>query len=416
MKSDDIQHLYSLRNEYRSLRYDLRNIEALSDALGNPHRDFRSVLIAGTNGKGSVARWLSAIVPEAGLFTSPHLVRLNERVSIGSCPIGDDDLDEVFDIVAAAARRAAPRLLYPPTYFELVTAMAFTYFGARVEKAVLEVGLGGRLDATNLVRQDASVITNIGLDHTEYLGERLSQIAAEKAGIIKDTEPVIIGAGADFDCVAGQARGRLVDASRVATEVRNLGGGFLEVDLQTPVRDYCSLRPRIPGRHQVDNLVVAVRTAECLESQGWPIDAGRIANGVNRATWPGRLEKLDGTPPFLLDGGHNVAAAAALARFLAEYYPEGVWLVFGSMREKDHAGILDLIRPHTREIVLTRTANARSVDPVELVELSPRSVVTASVGEAIEYVRDNAPGDATVLVAGSLYLVGEAREALGIDE
>ncbi len=416
MKSDDIQRLFSLRNEYRSLRYDLRNIEALSDALGNPHRNFRSVLIAGTNGKGSVARWLSAMVPEAGLFTSPHLVRLNERVSIGSCPISEDDLDEAFDIVAAAARRAAPRLLYPPTYFELVTAVAFTYFSTRVEKAVLEVGLGGRLDATNLVHQDASVITNIGLDHTEYLGERLSQIAAEKAGIIKHAEPVIIGAGADFDCVAGRAGGRLVDASGVATEVRNLGEGFLDVDLQTPVRDYFSLRPRIPGRHQVDNLVVAVRTAECLEAQGWPIDADRIASGVNRATWPGRLEKLDGTPAFLLDGGHNVPAAAALARFLAEYYPEGVWLVFASMREKDHAGILGHIRPHARQIVFTRTANARSVDPVDLVELSPGSMVTASVREAIEYVRHNAPGDATVLVAGSLYLVGEAREALGIDE
>ena len=416
MKSDDIQHLYSLRNEYRSLQYDIRNIEALSDALGNPHRDFRSVLIAGTNGKGSVARWLSAMVPEAGLFISPHLVRLNERISIASCPIGDDDLDEVFEIVRDAARRVEPRLLYPPTYFELVTAMTFTYFGARVGLAVLEVGLGGRLDATNLVRQDASVITNIGLDHTEYLGERLPQIAAEKAGIIKDAEPVIIGAGANFDCITERARGRLVDATLVETEVRNLGGGFLEVDLQTPVRDYFCLRPRIPGRHQVDNLVVAVRTAECLEAQGWPIAEGRIVDGVNSATWPGRLEKLDGNPSFLLDGGHNVPAAAAVARFLAEYHPEGVWLVFASMREKDHAGILDLIRPHVRQIVFTRAANSRSLDPDELVALSPRSVVTASVREAIEYVRHNAPGDATVLVTGSLYLVGEVRKVLGIDE
>ena len=416
MKSDDIGHLFSLRNEYRSLRYDIRNIEALSDALGNPHRDFRSVLIAGTNGKGSVARWLSAMVPEAGLFTSPHLVRLNERISIGGRPIGDDDLEEVFEIVGDAARRVEPRLLYPPTYFELVTAMAFTYFARRVWLAVLEVGLGGRLDATNLVRQDASVITNIGLDHTEYLGERLSQIAAEKAGIIKDAEPVIIGAGAQFDCIAGRARGRLVDATRVETEVRNLGGGFLEVDLRTPVRDYFCLRPRVPGRHQVDNLVVAVRTAECLEAEGWPIDEGGIVDGANSATWPGTLEKFDGSPSFLLDGGHNVPAAAALARFLAEYHPEGVWLVFASMREKDHAGILDLIRPHARQVVFTRAANSRSLDPEELVELSPESVATASVRQAVEYVRDNAPCDATVLVTGSLYLVGEVREALGIDE
>ena len=169
MDDRDIQHLFSLRNEYQSVRYDLKNFRILCEELGNPHESFRSALIAGTNGKGSVAQWLSAMLPEAGLYVSPHLERLNERISIGGIEINDQELGEVLTRVKQAASDAGTRLLYPPTYFELVTAAAFEYFGGRVRYAVIEVGLGGRLDATNVVSQDLSVITNIGYDHQEYL-------------------------------------------------------------------------------------------------------------------------------------------------------------------------------------------------------------------------------------------------------
>src|SRR5437867_5530631 len=174
-------------------------MQALAAALGNPQRGFPSILIAGTNGKGSVAALLSAMMPDAGLYTSPHLVRLNERIRIGNESISDADLKRVFEEVDRAGAAAAGDLLYPPTYFEMVTAMAFIYFRDRAGFAVLEVGLGGRLDATNVVRQDVSVITSIGLDQQEFLGATLDQIAAERAGIIKVDEPVVIGPDAEFE-------------------------------------------------------------------------------------------------------------------------------------------------------------------------------------------------------------------------
>jgi dihydrofolate synthase/folylpolyglutamate synthase len=412
MKSQDKEYLYSLTNEYRSLRYDLGNIRILSGALADPHSGFRSVLIAGTNGKGSVARWLAAMVPGSGLYTSPHLIDLNERISIGGVPVEEDDLEVLFQTVRSAAREVESRLMYPPTYFELVTAMAFRYFERRVRFAVLEVGLGGRLDATNLVQQDASVITNIGLDHQEHLGATLGEIAAEKAGIIKGTEPVIVGPDSGYDCIRDRANGRLIDAKSIESELVELGGGYFEVSLRTPVRTYSRLRPQLAGRHQIDNLVVAVRTAECLEELGWPIDAAGITEAVNTVTWPGRLEHLGGSPSFLLDGGHNIPAVRALDCFLREYHPEGVWIVFGGMREKDCVGMIEALRPHATTMVLTRPSSSRAMDPDDLSVLVPGSVVRQRVEDAIEYAKDQAPADATVLVTGSLYLVGEARAFL----
>src|SRR4051812_21729318 len=193
-------------------------MQALASALGNPQHAFRSVLIAGTNGKGSVAAFLSAMKPEAGLYISPHLVRLNERIRIGTHEISDEDLKTVFEAVKSAVS-AARDLLYPPTYFEFVTAMAFLYFRDRVKFAILEVGLGGRLDATNVVNQDVSVITSIGFDHEEYLGSTIEAIAAEKAGIIKDRGPVVIGPASDLQPIRDKAVGRLVRAGEIEARV-----------------------------------------------------------------------------------------------------------------------------------------------------------------------------------------------------
>jgi dihydrofolate synthase/folylpolyglutamate synthase len=184
MTPEDLAWLYSLANEYRSINYDLRNMQALARALGDPQKSFRSILIAGTNGKGSVARMLSEMMPGAGIYTSPHLQRLNERIRIGHVEISDTELKALFEHVRTVAR-TAPGLTYRPSYFEMVTAMAFCYFRDRaVKRAILEVGLGGRLDATNIVSQELSAITTIGFDHTEFLGDTLDQIAGEKGGII----------------------------------------------------------------------------------------------------------------------------------------------------------------------------------------------------------------------------------------
>ena len=383
MTSADLSYLYSLTNEYRSIRYDLRNMRALAAALGDPQRAFRSVLIAGTNGKGSVATLLSSMMPEAGLYTSPHLVRLNERIRIGEREIADQDLNEVFAAVKYAASTAKD-LLYTPTYFEMVTAMAFLYFRDRVKFAVLEVGLGGRLDATNIVEQDVSVITSIGLDHQQFLGDTIEAIAAEKAGIIKSVEPVIIGPSADFPVIREKAGNRLMRGADLAK--------------------YPDLRPQLLGRHQFENIAVAIRAAECLG-----ISREKIVRGVDTAKWPGRLERIG---RFLLDGAHNVAAANALAAFLAEFHPEGVWVIFGAMADKQFQEMIGILRPHARQFVFTKPQSNRAKEPLELQKLVPGSCVEESVAEAVDYACKRVPENLTILICGSLYLIGEARAVL----
>jgi len=374
-------------------------MQALARALGNPQDAFRAVLIAGTNGKGSVAAFLSTMKPEAGLYLSPHLVRLNERIRIGNSEISDDDLKAVFESVKSAAS-AAKDLLYPPTYFEFVTAMAFLYFRDRVRFAILEVGLGGRLDATNVVKQDVSVITSIGIDHQEYLGNTIEAIAYEKAGIIKDREPVVIGPSADLEPIRDKAGERLVRAGEVETKVRSLDGGYFEIDIGR----HRNLRPRLPGRHQIENVQIAVRTAECL---GWS-DAD-IVRGINSAIWPGRLELIG---RFLLDGAHNVAASRALASFLSEFHPEGVWMVFGVMADKQYDEMLQVLRPHVQQFIFTKPHSSRAKDPAELAKIIPEARIQSSPAAAIAYAKVNAPEGFVVVICGSLYLIGEVRGML----
>jgi dihydrofolate synthase/folylpolyglutamate synthase len=379
---DDLSYLFSLTNEYRSIRYDLRNMYELSSVLGHPENSFRSVLIAGTNGKGSVAKLLSSMMPEAGLYTSPHLVRLNERIRIGEDEISDPDLKEVFEIVKQPAS-TAKTLLYPPTYFEMVTAMAFLYFRDRVDFAILEVGLGGRLDATNIVKQEVSVITSIGMDHQEFLGNTIDEIASEKAGIIKGGGPVVVGPSADLAVIREKAGSRLIVAR------------------ENDLKSYPDLRPQLLGRHQLENIAVAVRTAECLG-----ISREDIVAGVNRTTWPGRLERIG---RFLLDGAHNVPAATALAAFLQESYPEGVWIVFGAMADKQYEEMISILRPHAQQFVFTQAKTGRAKPAQELQGLVSGSYAASTVAEAIAVARTHAPAGSTILVCGSLYLIGDAR-------
>ena len=385
MNASDLTHLYSLTNEYRSIRYDLRNMQALASALGNPQKTFRSVLIAGTNGKGSVAKLLSSMMPEAGLYTSPHLVRLNERICIGDREISDEDLQDVFQKVKDAAS-TAEGLLYPPTYFEVVTAMAFLYFRDRVKFAILEVGLGGRLDATNIVDQEVSVITSIGIDHQEFLGNTIEGIASEKAGIIKNREPVVVGPSADLPVIREKAGARLLRSA--------------DLDLAR----YPNLRPRLLGRHQLENIAAAIRAAECLG-----LREADIVRGVNSATWPGRLERMG---RFLLDGAHNVSAARALAAFLSKSHPDGVWIIFGAMADKQFEEMIAILKPHARQFIFTRSQSSRAKDPVDLQKFAGGSLVESSIRDAIQSARKHAQPGATILICGSLYLIGEARAVL----
>ena len=406
MTPTEIAHLFSLTNEYRSIKYDLRNIQILLERLGNPHHTFRCALVAGTNGKGSVVAMLSAMMPDAGVYISPHLQRLNERFRIGTQEISDADLASVYAEVSAAAKDIS-NFLYPPTYFEMTTAMAFTWFRGRVKFAILEVGMGGRLDATNVVKQDVSVITSIGLDHQQFLGDTLEQIAAEKAGIIKSSEPVVIGPDVDYDVIREDAGKRMYMTQHLVREARPLGGGFFELDVTTPIRQYRNLRPALPGRHQLNNVIVAIRAAECLR-----LSREEIERGVNTAVWPGRLERIAGKPAFLLDGAHNVMAMKALCATLAEFYPDGVPVIFGCMADKNYEGMLELLKPLTRSMIFTRVEGSRAKDPVELQSLWPGSHVTGSPKEAIDLARLHTSPTGTVVVCGSLYLIGEVRSVL----
>ena len=406
VKPEDLSYLFSLRNEHRSIRYDLHNMRALAAALGDPQDSFASILIAGTNGKGSVARMLSAMMPEAGLYTSPHLSRFNERIRIGDQEIPDADLKEVFEQVKVAAA-GAPGLLYPPTYFEIATAMAFLYFRDRVRFAILEVGLGGRLDATNLVKQKVSVITSIGLDHQQFLGSTLDEIAGEKAGIIKGGEPVVVGPDVDYLAIRERSDRYLFPTQRISREVRALGSGYFEVDLRTPIRAYPALRPSLAGRHQVDNAVVAVRSAEVLG-----LKADQIRQGIENAVWPGRLERIEGEPAFILDGAHNPHAARALSAYLAECFPAGVWMIFGAMADKKADEMISLLAPHVSRWIFTKPSSERSRDPGELAKLVENSQVRDDVGSAIQFAREAVPKGTTVVICGSLFLIGEARSVL----
>jgi dihydrofolate synthase/folylpolyglutamate synthase len=400
MTPEDIAHLYSLTNEYRSIRYDLKTMQSLAQALGNPQESFRSVLIAGTNGKGSVARMISAMLPEAGLYTSPHLQRLNERIRIGDEEISNDALKVLYDEVRQAGAA---------TYFETITAIAFLYFRNRgVRFAVLEVGLGGRLDATNIVEQDVSVITSsIGLDHQEFLGDTLEEIAREKAGIIKGSEPVVVGPDTDYLAIREHSGLKLFTTANLERSARHLGNGYFEVEVTTQIRRYTGLQPKLAGRHQIENLVIALRTAELLG-----IPKADIERGVNSATWPGRLERVEGRPPFLLDGAHNPAGARALAAFLKEVHPGGVWMIFGAMKDKQYDEMISILKPHAQRMIFTKANSSRAKDPFEFHRVVPGSHVEADVANAVAYACAHAPEGATVVICGSLYLIGEARGVL----
>ena len=406
MTPSDLAYLFSLTNEYRSIKYDLANIRLLLERLGNPQAAFRSVLIAGTNGKGSVAALLSAMMPEAGVYTSPHLQRLNEtnpdrKSNDHGCRPGRGSWQ-------GDARRK--RLGWPAVPADILRAdyrNGVFLFSGRTAFAVVEVGMGGRLDATNVVSQDVSVITGIAADHQEFLGNTLEQIAAEKAGIIKSDEPVVIGPNADFDVIRQRAGDRLVTTADLQPAVRALPEGYFEIGVTTPVRPYKGLRPRLRGRHQIENVLIAIRAAECLN-----LSAEQIVGGIGHAQWPGRLEILEGAPSFLLDGAHNEQAATALCAFLEEFYPQKISMIFACMADKPYEPMLRLLSPQVRNAIFTRVAADRSKDPAELQALWPGSHVTGSVAEAIAYARETIPPSETVLVCGSLYLIGEARAML----
>ena len=406
----------------RGVKLGLEAIDAVCERLGRPERRVPSVLVAGTNGKGSTAATLASIAAAAGLrtglYTSPHLIEVTERIRLGRDDVAPDALEAALARVFEASDRPPA---VPVTYFEAVTAAAFDLFAAEsVELAVLEVGLGGRHDATNVAPAGMSLVTSIGYDHMADLGPTLESIAREKAGVFRRDRPALVWTNEDeareaLRESARSAGARLHEADREirldAVETDLKGARFR---LQTPVRGYVLTTP-LPGAHQARNAALAVRAAEIWAQADPRIDAAAIQAGVAGVRWPGRLERFRvGRREVLLDGCHNTEGAAALVRFLADAGLRGD-LIFGVMADKEVEAIGRILLPRVGRVGFTAPASERAVAPEELLRrlggLAPESWSAPSVESALAAALGDARTE-PIIVAGSLYLVGEARALL----
>ncbi|MBI3896269.1 MAG: bifunctional folylpolyglutamate synthase/dihydrofolate synthase [Acidobacteria bacterium] len=429
------RYLISLGNEVRAsasnsvhaAKLGLENITVLLDDLDRPQDSFPSVLVAGTNGKGSVAAMLEAVLRAAGLrsglYTSPHLVEITERIQLAGQPIPPEEFAALFTVLLARIEKllAAGRLRFHPTYFECLTTMAMEYFRQQeCGLAVLEVGMGGRLDATNVAAPHVAVITPIDFDHERFLGHSITAIASEKAGIIKPGS-VVVSAASHPEAVevirakADQQGARLIETWQEysAEEVWSKGGQYCfrardRQGLAFPVE--LSLR----GRHQIANALAVVAAARELSLQGFPISAQAIQEGLATAQWPGRLELVQEKPPVYLDGAHNPAGARSLVRFWEENFPGWrILLVYGAMRDKAVAEIAEILFPRAAAVVLTQPRQFRAAAPETIrdlashlnpgisIEHSPEAALVTAIAMA-------GPQD-VIFVTGSLYLVGDIK-------
>lgn len=378
------------------IRPGLLRTRALLDSLGNPSRSFRSILIAGTNGKGSTAATASAILHAAGLsvglYTSPHLVRVNERFRIADEDVDDAALDDVLGLLAAIA----PPGDLQPTYFEALTVAAFELFRrAKVEIAVVEVGLGGRLDATNVLLPEVSVVTNVGHDHLAILGPALADVAREKAGIFRQGQPA-------FTAATGEGLAVLHEEARRARARLQSVAPSDRFDAVTP----------LAGAHQRSNVALAVAAVSAVA----PLGEEAVRFGVSKTRWPGRLQLLrrEGRRAVLLDGAHNPEGAEALAAHLATSGLSGrVDLVFGGLSDKDLPAMLATLRPHVSRLVLITLDSPRAARAQDLAaRIPPPFEIAETLKSAIDGLEDR-DARGPILVTGSLVLVGAALELLG---
>ena len=402
------------------IKFGLETMRALLEALARPQVAFPTLLIAGTNGKGSVAAYADAGLRAAGLrcgrYTSPHLVRVNERITVGGEEIASDALEHAIDQVRRAARRLvrAGTLAAHPTFFEVVTAAAFVHFReCAVEVAVLEVGMGGRLDATNVSEPAASAIVTIEMDHERYLGSTLGAIAGEKAGVLRPGRVTVLGA------MAAEARIAILrEADRIGAICKDAFDGTTAepstggLRIRTP-RGEAVVSP-LPGLHQQQNAVVALRLLEEAAAAGLRFDLGRAAHGFADTRWRGRLQRIAGRPTLLLDGAHNVSGAAALAAALGGEPP--FVLVFGAMADKDVAAVGKRLFPLAQAVVVTQAPGERAATPVEIVArvgpVGPPVRREPGIGRALALAAQLAGPDGLIVVAGSLYLVGDVLRRL----
>jgi dihydrofolate synthase/folylpolyglutamate synthase len=440
-----IARMYALGHELAqtpSHKFDLAHMRVLLAALDNPERRFPTVLIAGTNGKGSTASTLASILQvsglRTGLYTSPHLVRINERIQIGGEQISDGDFALAYDLVDHTAERLVGEgdLPWHPSFFEMLTAIAFEYFARRkVDIAVLEVGMGGRLDATNVVEPRVSVITDISLDHQKFLGDTVTEIAGEKAGIIRPGGVVVtLPQQPQANDVIGntilELGARAVNAVPYVPPVSPASSEYLAVSaVKAPVSRYplqvmgeqIMVETSLLGRHQLRNVALAIATAEELGRQGFPVSSKSIELGIRETLWPGRFQVMPGAasaPEYVFDVAHNPAGAWALRSTLSAGYPDRpLTFIFGAMRDKAIGEMAEILFPLAERVIATRADNPRSATPEEIRNAASRTSTqieeAADVAAAIELARTSTRPDAVVVITGSIYIVGEAMRLLG---
>lgn len=427
-----VRYLLSLGRELAAptqaaaAKFDLENIAILSERLGRPERAYPSAHIAGTNGKGSTAAFLESVLRQAGfrtgLNTSPHLEKINERIRVAGEAISDSDFAETLTRIQELVEEllASGRLRAHPTYFECVTAMAFQYFAkARVDFGIFEVGLGGRLDATNILRPVVSVITRIDFDHENFLGHSLREIAAEKAGILKKGVPVVLAAQQPEAREVILARAEKLGCPIIEPPVvyrvdrQTMENGFVRAQISEIASGWTAqLAPQLAGRFQLQNAINAAAAARALRARGYRIPKDAIEQGIAAAVWPGRLEKLQSRPDLYVDGAHNPGAARELAAFWEENFAgRKIFVIYGALRDKAVDEIAGVLFPHAFEVVFTQPRTSRAISASQLSEIAahhaPGSSVIADAEQALDYVLSKAAPQDAIFVTGSLYLVGQ---------
>lgn len=413
---------YLLSLQLFGIKLGLTNISLLLSHFGNPQERLKVVHIGGTNGKGSTAAFLTSVLSaqgyRVGLFTSPHLEDFRERIRIGQALIPPEKVVQLTDRIKN--KLSAAGSLLPLTFFEFVTAMALLYFAEEeVDLAVLEVGMGGRLDATNVVDPALAIITNVSLDHCQHLGNSLEEIAGEKLGIVKPGRPLVCG-------IEEQELRELVQAHcrRLGSSLFTLGTEFAVVagpeggfHYQGQFSSYSDLRLGLAGPHQITNAALCLAACEILSQSGWPVKEEAIRAGLLHVQWPGRLELFPGSPAVLLDCAHNPAGAMALRNaLLKEYAYEDLILVLGIMADKDWPEMLSVLAPLAKEVIVTAPKLARSCPPhllaSEVSKYCSKVQVVDDVAQALNMGLKMAEPQDLVLVTGSIFTVSEARQAI----
>jgi dihydrofolate synthase/folylpolyglutamate synthase len=449
---ETLDYLYQLGHEVLNADYRLGRIERLLGELGEPQQAYPSLIIAGTNGKGSVAAMMDSILRRAGLrpglYTSPHLVSVCERIKVAGQDITPEAFAEQATMVLEAGRRLLTRgdITSLPTFFEHVTAAGFTYFRQQqVDLAVLEVGLGGRLDATNTASSFLAVLTQIDFDHEKILGSTLEAIAAEKAAVIKPGATAVIAPQRpevaeviQQRCQECRATPRFVLSDPTQVWIHDIEkDGRITFSYRSGARVYEHIRLALRGYHQVENAVVAIEAAEALQACGYPITPQAIIEGLQQVVWPGRLEVLNETdeegpsdpdetgfppplrslapllPRLLLDGAHNPAGARALRRYLEDFGRQPLTLVFGAMRDKRIEDMAATLFPLAQPVFLTRVQDERAADLDRLTQVAAAYEnvrLAATVEDALSQAIAVTPSEGMICIAGSLYLVGAVKE------